>query len=188
MASSQDLRIAVLHAADQYHAAAFCTIFNGGPRQHEFEDRELPPIPPGARVTAVWDENAAAAETLAKTHHVDHVLSDLQELPKFADAAVLTSGWDAYHHKLARRPDRSRRSLFRGQAPGANARPGYGNRESRQRTRSPDVLGVGGEVRTRASGDLARDPRRRAASNTWWRPVPWAQSCSTASTRLSWRL
>ncbi|MCY3800720.1 MAG: Gfo/Idh/MocA family oxidoreductase [Chloroflexi bacterium] len=98
---SQDLRIAVLHEADGYHAAAFCTIFNGGPRRHEFEDRDLPVIPPGARVTAVWDKNPAAAETLANTHKVDHVLSDLQDLPKFADAAVLTSGWDQYHHLIA---------------------------------------------------------------------------------------
>ena len=99
--SSQGLRIAVLHAADQYHAAAFCTIFNGGPRRHEFENRDLPALPPGVRVTAVWDSNPAAAERLAKTHRVDHVLSNIEDLPKFADAAVLTSGWDSGHHKLA---------------------------------------------------------------------------------------
>ncbi len=97
----QGLRIAVVHGADQYHAAAFCTIFNGGPRRHEFEDRDLPSIPAGSRVVAVWDENPSAAAKLARTHGIDRVLSSLEELPRFADAALLMSDWDGTHHRWA---------------------------------------------------------------------------------------
>jgi len=84
------LKLAIIGGADAYHAVAFSTLFNTGPRRSQFAGRaDVPDLSSRARVVSVWDEVREPAEKLAREHEIGRVAASIAEAVDGVDGALL---------------------------------------------------------------------------------------------------
>ena len=97
------IRLAIVGGAAFYHALSFGGLINGlAPGQTLPEGwPEYPQCVEGARITAVWDEDRAAAEKLAQVFGIEHVADTPERVLAHCDGVLITDDVTLKHCRHA---------------------------------------------------------------------------------------
>ncbi len=102
-ASSRTLRIGIVGGMQASHCKVFSSILNGVPEGATLPEgfARYPQRDLGARVTAAWDPDSAAAAKLAGAYGLEHVSQSLEEMAGCVDAAIICDDRSMEHAKRA---------------------------------------------------------------------------------------
>jgi predicted dehydrogenase len=97
------VRLAIVGGTASFHARSFSGLVNGVAPGESVPDGwpAYPQSVEDTRITAVWDEDRAAAEKLAQVFGIDHVMSTLEEVPAQCDGVIVTDDVTSRHYRHA---------------------------------------------------------------------------------------